>query len=287
MVRTRRMRHALRKTDRDGRPNGAGPAPGRWTRASTLGKFLIGTAVVALIGALASPVYLPRLLDAVYPERPPVEVQVSQRPPTPSVPASPGKGSATRPAVSATEGDTVGQWAFPRVLDTSDRQQFDRCEASYDCVRDTAVREGGFALGFIPIRMTLTGLDRTVSISGVRAEIISRARPFDGSLVTYPLGGMGQVVPVELDLDQAAPRATLFDTNIVTIAPGEVVGVNIDVHTRKFAIEWRLVVDFVVGSRTVSVVQESTPALSLRISACPRGDCSELESQFTSNWAPS
>ncbi|MFE2101666.1 hypothetical protein [Streptomyces sp. NPDC059468] len=112
------------------------------------------------------------------------------------------------------------------------------------------------------IRLTLEGNSRsTVMITDIRAQILDRSSPFDGSAFEEPTGGLTGALGVGLDMDEDNPRALtyddqqhtlgkhFFDKNGFTLTHKEVASVTVNVFAQRSLVRFALVVSYSVGGR--------------------------------------
>jgi hypothetical protein len=99
-----------------------------------------------------------------------------------------------------------------------------------------------------------------VTITGIRAVIVSRGRPKAGAEAFCAGGGELGDIPVSINLEARNPIAQRFLHHVTSVAKGEVVSFNINAHTRSQAIAWKLVVsaELASGHKLTYVLQDTS-----------------------------
>jgi hypothetical protein len=116
------------------------------------------------------------------------------------------------------------------------------------------------------IKLTLTGC-QPVRILSMRAVILTRSQPLTGTIFVPASQGSVVSFPLEFNLDSGSPVATMldnsghsynyFERNTFTFAPYEQQTFEIKGTTVRWAVTWKLDVEFLVDNRTVDETIEN------------------------------
>jgi hypothetical protein len=122
-------------------------------------------------------------------------------------------------------------------------------------------RRGGYDLNATQFKLTLTGC-KPLRILGMRAVILTRQPPPAGTIFLPASQGASGSLPIRLNLDSNSPVATMFDAsghsynyfekNTFTLAPGEQHTFEVAALTTRWAVTWKLDVEFLVHNRVAS-----------------------------------
>ncbi|MFE7928979.1 hypothetical protein ACFU6S_09560 [Streptomyces sp. NPDC057456] len=121
-------------------------------------------------------------------------------------------------------------WALPGPLLPAEPARAIRAPRPWDVDRKLTRwvhRQGGAEVGVSPRRITFQGVDRTIIITGMRAVVLERGPVLDGTFVNTGLGGAEPPLVVEIDLDSDRPEAAFFTDQVITVAVGENVAVDL------------------------------------------------------------
>jgi hypothetical protein len=163
-------------------------------------------------------------------------------------------------------------WVFPRPLS---HDQEANLLATHDASSPGvwAIKQGGvrtawaprYAFCFSRLRLTLQGQwVRPVLITQMRA-LVQRSAPLAGTLIWVGSAGESSIIEIGFDLDEKAPIArsrtesiTLggpyLDNHQLTVAPGEIVSLDVMAQTREHFCEWRIEFTYKVDQKTVTRV---------------------------------
>ena len=125
---------------------------------------------------------------------------------------------------------------------------------------------GGYDGYTTHIKLTLTGC-QPVRILSMRAVILTRSLPLTGTIFQPASQGSIPSFPLEFNLDSGSPVATMpdnsghsynyFETNTFTLAPHEQHTFEIKGTTVRWAVTWKLDVEFLMDNRTVNETIEN------------------------------
>jgi Excalibur calcium-binding domain len=116
------------------------------------------------------------------------------------------------------------------------------------------------------LRLHLQGArTETITISGLRARVVSRTPPADESIVYCPSAGEAGAQRVFIDLDKRAPTARAltadgkpgkpyFELHTVTLTKGEPIDFAIEARSSRSTVTWQLEVDVQSGTKRSTVV---------------------------------
>jgi hypothetical protein len=223
--------------------------------------------VTAAIGVAFSPVYLPRLLNAMTPNRSPVDINVQWIPGTArSSPSPPGSAvglglPSAAPAGAKPLYEESGQeWVLRSPITQSDIDAMNNEISQYSPhdqteAFDAFIKSRGAADAHeTPLRLTLQGVDQKVSITGMHANVRERAPMFAGTFIATGQGGEGSPISVDLPLDGPNPTAAYFASKVITVGADETVTIDLHASAQSSFVSWDLVIDFVVAGQTRPVV---------------------------------
>lgn len=132
-------------------------------------------------------------------------------------------------------------------------------ERTANVVRAWFVERGAYAVDASHLRLALEGRSvDTIIIDGMKARVLRRDPPLDGTLITFPSAGENVVRGVAFDLDRDDSTASTpdggpyFRDYFVTLSRGEIQVFAIEARTTRDAVEWELEVAFTIrGKREV------------------------------------
>jgi hypothetical protein len=87
-----------------------------------------------------------------------------------------------------------------------------------------------------------------VTITGIRATVVSRTQPTLGAEALCAGGGDVGDIPIALDLESRNPTSYHFLHRVTTVAKGEVASFGIIARTRSHVIAWKLIVSAELAS---------------------------------------
>lgn len=133
---------------------------------------------------------------------------------------------------------------------------------------------------YTELKLTVTGR-RNCRILNMRADILSRTPPVDGTLFQVPVSGTGGSgsVSFSFNLDSSSPVALAglyypgsnsseyFQANTFTLAPGEQDTFQIFASTNEFAVRWVIDITILDGSKIVQDVVSDNGGVPFRTSA--------------------
>ena len=209
-------------------------------------RWVMGAVVTAMIMALFSPLYLPRLLNAINPNRNPVDLNVDAVQRASAVEQIPGL-----------EVEKLGSWwAFPEEITQHDIDALNSIIGDIDDFREQervlsswVYQHGGADIPETKRRLTLQGVDQSVVVTGVRAKVLKREAVLEGGFLAVGLGGAESPRDIALDLDSRAPSAPFFADEVITIKPGETEVLDVIASVTNSTVTWDLIIDFVVAGR--------------------------------------
>jgi hypothetical protein len=168
-----------------------------------------------------------------------------------------------------------------------DPQALPSAVASCESLRQWLVDNGGADVGSSHLRLHLQGTRaQTVTISGLRAHVLSRSEARRTSLVSCPSAGANDVERIAISLDQREPTAhdlgadgkvgnlPYFQTRTVTLSKGEPLDLVIEGSSAKSTVTWQLELDVELGNKKTTIV---VPGV-FRTSA-------PQEDQYNESWA--
>jgi hypothetical protein len=128
------------------------------------------------------------------------------------------------------------------------------------------------------IKLTLTGC-QSLRILGMRAVILTRSRPLTGTLFQPASQGSSLSVPLRSNLDSGSPVAMALDNSghlynyferyTFTLAPHEQHTFEITGMAGRWAVTWKLDVEFLIDNRTVNeTVQNDRQPFKAVYGAC-------------------
>lgn len=144
-------------------------------------------------------------------------------------------------------------WALPVPLRPAELDEANRTAgpaggAEWDHRLTRWVYErGGADIAQSVRRLTFQGVDRPVTIAGMRARVLDRTAVLSGTYVGVGLGGDEPPVRVDIDLDEDHPAAGFFADRVITIAPDENVVVDLVATANRSTVTWDLEIDFVAA----------------------------------------
>ena len=258
---------------------------------TSVAKWIGGVLVSALIAALFSPIYLPRLRNLLDPNRQPVDIYVEEAPATssgadntPTTSGAPGNPSgrnkedlpaspkpSVKPSVESVASpqgsayqEGALEWALPSAITRGDLDRLNSVIKGGDD-GDAArigrwVREnGGADVGETKLRITLQGIDQKTVVTGLHAKIRDRTDILTGGYITVDKGAPVDPVKVILDLDRRRPSAAYFSNKVITIAADETVVIDLTATALQSTVTWDIELDLIVTGkkRTVTVKANS------------------------------
>jgi hypothetical protein len=238
----------------------------------------LGTVLTAVVAAIAA-VLVPDLINSGNPvqvivtTRPPSGPIVTTRPPSgPPIPPSTlgcATGPRSSPLLASVDHETSLDHpglatVFPGTLNLSKVELLKFF--SKDNGAAWLAARGGYDGYTTRIKVTLTGC-QPVRILSMRAVILTRSRPLAGTI--FQPASQGGIVsfPLEFNLDSGSPVAMMldnsghsynyFERNTFTLAPHEQHTFEIKGTTVRWAVTWKLDVEFLVDNRTVNETIEN------------------------------
>ncbi|WP_162907435.1 hypothetical protein [Allorhizocola rhizosphaerae] len=145
-------------------------------------------------------------------------------------------------------------------------------------------------------RLILIGqCKRPVVVTAIRSKIVSQSAPLTGGYLFLPTQGDVDVKSAALNLDPPGGAEALeydanagqvkgpfFDRKIASVADGETYPVDLYGQTKRYTVEWKVVIDTVIGDKEISIEADLPRGKPLRSTAIVE----QYESSFIFNHEP-